>query len=238
MTPEPFEAAPPALIGLPAGEFVMGETGDDKFVTDVERPAHRVAISRPFARGRFPVTHGDFRAFAPGWAGPEDAARPVVRVSWDDAQIYCAWLRAETGRPYRLPTEAEWEYACRAGTRGPFSTGDEISPGQANYLYSEEGERVGAGAPTPAGRHPANAFGLEDMHGNVCEWVEDTWHPRYARAPAPAAGSVAGGDTRPRVNRPGARGHLPRLLRSAGRDGLAPAVRADNVGFRLALSLE
>jgi formylglycine-generating enzyme required for sulfatase activity len=226
----------PELVGLPAGEFTMGETPGDKFATDTERPAHRVRFRRPFALGRFPVTAGEFGVFAPG-AVPADPDLPAVRVSWEDARAYCAWLRTGTGRPYRLPTEAEWEYACRAGTDGPFATGGDLSRAQANYLYSEEGERIGPGAPTPAGRHPPNGFGLEDLHGNVCEWVEDAWHPDYAGAPADGSAWLEGGDPRRRVIRGGAWDLLPRLLRSAWRDGLGAGVRRDNLGFRLALSL-
>jgi formylglycine-generating enzyme required for sulfatase activity len=229
-------AAPPPVIGIPAGEFVMGETADDKFATDTERPAHRVVFARPFHIGRFPVTVGEYRAFAFAGSGDEDPRLPAVRVSWNDARAYCGWLAGETGLPYRLPTEAEWEYACRAGTRSPFSTGDEILPAQANFLYSEEGERIGPGVRVPVGSHPANAFGIHDLHGNVCEWVEDAWHPDYAGAPSDGSAWTKAGDPDRRVVRGGAWDYLPRLLRSAWRDGLPAGIRRDNVGFRVALT--
>ena len=227
----------PALVRLAPGSFVMGGARDDKFVTDTERPAHSVAIVRPFALGRFPVTVGEYRAGHPGFAAGEDAAWPVVGVNWAEAQDYCRWLAAETGEPFRLPTEAEWEYACRAGSPAPFAAGSELGTGSANFLYSEEGQRIGPGQRTPVGRYPANAFGLHDLHGNVCEWVEDAWHPDYAGAPSDGSSWSGGGEAARRVIRGGAWDYLPRLLRSAWRDSLPPAERRDNVGFRVALTL-
>jgi formylglycine-generating enzyme required for sulfatase activity len=231
------ETAPaPALVRIPAGAFVMGGTGDDKFVTDTERPAHRVTIARAFALGRHPVTVGEYRAFAPAHAPGDGPALPAVNVSWDEACAYCVWLRAETGESFRLPTEAEWEYACRAGNRAPFATGDEIDSGAANFLYSEEGRRIGPGGRTPVGQYPANAFGLHDLHGNVCEWVEDAWHPGYAGAPVDGSAWAESGEADRRVIRGGAWDYLPRLLRSAWRDSLPRAHRRDNLGFRVAVS--
>jgi formylglycine-generating enzyme required for sulfatase activity len=229
-------AVAPECVRLAPGVFVMGEAADDKFVTDTERPAHRVTIARAFYLGRCPVTVGEFRAFAPGHAADEDPLWPVVNVTWDHACDYCAWLSAETRDPFRLPTEAEWEYACRAGSRTPFATGDEIDVGGANFLYSEEGQRIGPGIRTPVGRYPANAFGLHDLHGNVCEWVYDAWHPGYAGAPGDGSAWAEPGADR-RVIRGGAWDYLPRLLRSAWRDSLPRTQRRDNVGFRVAMSL-
>lgn len=227
-----------AMVNLPAGTFMMGETADDKFATDTERPAHRVVLLRTVALGCFPVTVGEYRAFAPHH-DPDDASDlPVVNVSWDDAHAYCAWLWAETGTPFRLPSEAEWEYACRAGARAPFATGGEITPMDANFLYTENGERIGPGRRTPAGSYAANAFGLHDFHGNVCEWVEDVWHPGYAGAPVDGSAWTADGDHEQRVIRGGAWDYLPRLLRSAWRDALPHHHHRDNVGFRLARTLE
>jgi len=228
--------AVPALVRIPPGTFQMGGTADDKFVTDTERPAHPVVIARGFALGRCPVTVAEYRAYAPGHAPEEDPSWPVVSVSWDDARAYCAWLGAAPPGPYRLPTEAEWEYACRAGGRGPFAGGDELSPGEANFLYSEEGRRVGPGRRTPVGSYPANAFGLHDLQGNVGEWVEDAWHPAYGGAPADGSAWGATGDEDRRVIRGGAWDYLPRLLRSAWRDCLPRSHRRDNLGFRLAAS--
>jgi formylglycine-generating enzyme required for sulfatase activity len=233
----PDLVAAPAVIRVPPGRFMMGATADDKFATDTERPTHSVMIVRPFSLGRCPVTVGEYRAFAPAHAPEEDPDWPVVGVSWDDARMYCSWLRAETGRAFRLPTEAEWEYACRAGTIAPFETGDEISTDRANFLYAEHGERIGLGRRTPVGGYPPNSFGLHDLHGNVCEWVEDLWHPDYAGAPADGSTWLAADGSGPRVIRGGAWDYLPRLLRSAWRDSLPPTRRRDNVGFRVAASL-
>lgn len=216
----------PEMVAVPGGEFTMGENGGDKFANDTERPAHPVAVAS-FALGRFAVTVGEYRAFRHGHAPGEDAHWPVVDVSWDDACAYCDWLSAANGKRYRLPSEAEWEYTCRAGTATPFAFGHEISPRDANFFYSESGERVGPGRRTCVGEYSANAFGLHDMHGNVCEWVEDAWRPNYL-----ASAAV---DDR-RVIRGGAWDYLPRLLRSAWRDGLPAACRRDNLGFRIATS--
>ncbi len=224
----------PATVNVPPGDFVMGETADDKFATDTERPAHGVTIARQFALGIFPVTVGEYRAFAPAHAPGEDPAWPAVNVTWFEARAYCAWLRDVTGDAFRLPSEAEWEYACRAGTRAPFAMGDEITPGEANYLYAEHGQRIGPGARTPVGRYAPNAFGLHDLHGNVCEWVEDAWHPGYDGAPNDGSAWERGTDAGRRVIRGGAWDYLPRLLRSAWRDSLPAGQRRDNVGFRIA----
>ncbi|HEY4989854.1 MAG TPA: formylglycine-generating enzyme family protein [Opitutaceae bacterium] len=230
-------AAAPALVRLEPGAFLMGGSGDDKFVTDTERPAHRVAIASAFALGRFPVTVGEYRAFSPGHSPTDEPGWPAVNVSWDDARGYCAWLGAETGEWHRLPTEAEWEFACRAGSRSPFAGGEEITTGTANFLYSEDGQRIGPGHRTPVGRYPSNAFGLSDLHGNVCEWVEDAWHPGYAGSPCDGSAWSEGGDGRLRVIRGGAWDYLPRLLRSAWRDSLPRGHRRDNLGFRIARTL-
>ena len=244
----------PALVELPPGNFIMGGTDHDKFVTDTERPTHRVTFAHRFALGRFPVTVGEYRAFAPRHAPDDDPDWPVVNVSWDDAQAFCAWLASIAGQPFRLPSEAEWEYACRAGTRASFVNRDEITPDDANFLYSEEGRRIGPGQRTPAGRYAPNAFGLYDLLGNVCEWVEDVWHPNYAGAPTNGSawlavrggepGRTTGGSTELttgkldyRTIRGGAWDYLPRLLRSAWRDSLPRTHHRDNTGFRVALTI-
>jgi formylglycine-generating enzyme required for sulfatase activity len=227
----------PGLVELPPGSFIMGGTDDDKFVTDTERPAHRVAIAHRFALGRFPVTVGEYRAFEPRHAPSDDPDWPVVNVSWDDAQAFCIWLASITGQPFRLPSESEWEYACRAGTRSSFIDSDKITPLEANFLYSEEGQRIGLGQRTPAGRYAPNGFGLYDLLGNVCEWVEDAWHRDYTGAPTNGSAWLTAGGSDRRTIRGGAWDYLPRLLRSAWRDSLPCTHHRDNVGFRVALTL-
>jgi formylglycine-generating enzyme required for sulfatase activity len=223
----------PLMVELPAGEFMMGENAGDKFTNDTERPAHRVRIPPGVALACFPVTLGEYRRFRPDHAPGEAADLPVVRVNWHDAMAFCTWLTEQTGQGYRLPSEAEWEYACRAGSQAPFAVGDEISPAQANFLYDENGIRIGRGGRTRVGSYPPNAFGLYDFHGNVGEWVADTWHPNYLGAPEDARAWIGTDDHR-RVVRGGAWDYLPRLLRSAGRDWRPADQRADNIGFRVA----
>jgi formylglycine-generating enzyme required for sulfatase activity len=219
---------------IPAGEFVMGESDTDKFANDTERPRHVVRFTASFRMAAFPVTNAEFRRYVPHFAADEPEELPAVNVSWCEALNYCAWLAAKTGESVRLPSEAEWEYACRAGTRTPFHTGIEITPADANFLYDEHGFRVGRGARTPAGTFAPNAFGLEAMHGNVCEWCADTWHPSYHGAPADGSAWI-GAATR-RVIRGGAWDYLPRLLRSSWRDALPETTRRDNVGFRIVVA--
>jgi formylglycine-generating enzyme required for sulfatase activity len=223
----------PWLIELPAGEFVMGENPGDKYANDTERPAHRVQFAEKFALGKFPVTVGEFRKFRHQHAPEEADNLPVVRLNWHDAVAFCEWLTALTGREYRLASEAEWEYACRAGTRSPFATGEEMTPTQANFLYDETGIRIGRGRRTPVGSYPPNQFGLYDLHGNVGEWVGDSWHPDYQGAPTGGGPWFDTGNPR-RVVRGGAWDYLPRLLRSSWRDWRFAEERADNIGFRVA----
>lgn len=225
----------PLMVEVPAGEFMMGENQGDKFANDTERPAHRVTISASFALGKFPVTVSEFRKFYDDHTEEDHSALPVVRVSWRDAIEYCQWLSELTGREYRLPSEGEWEYACRAGSQTPFARGNEISTTDANFLYDENGSRIGLGRRSAVGSFAPNGFGLYDMHGNVCEWVMDTWHPDYTGAPIDGSARVELGDDR-HVIRGGAWDYLPRLLRSSWRDWRLADQRADNVGFRVATS--
>lgn len=219
----------------------MGAGEDDRFASVLERPRRQVRVPRPFALGRFPVSFAQWDAYcdaSPGaWRPPDEGlgrgALPVTCVSWEDVQGYLVWLGRVHDRPFRLPSEAEWEYACRAGSDAPFATGHDISLEQANFGYSENGKRIGQGRPLPVGSYPANAFGLHDMHGTVCELVADSWHDGYAGLPAdttawtdPAAPSV--------VCRGGAWDYPARLLRSAFRDWVGRGQRLDNLGFRVA----
>lgn len=223
-------AADAHLVAIPGGTFAMGAGADDKFATDTERPVRSISVVS-FSLGAFPVTVGEFRRFMPTHESDAPAAWPVVNVDWFTATEYCVWLSETSGRRYRLPTEVEWEYACRAGSTTVFHTGTTLSLDAANFLYTESGERLGPGARLPVGSFPPNAFGLYDMHGNVCEWVADRWTPTYAESETTAAADL-------RVIRGGAWDHLPRLLRSAWRDGLPAHARYDNVGFRLAANVE
>ncbi|QYF93364.1 SUMF1/EgtB/PvdO family nonheme iron enzyme [Massilia sp. PAMC28688] len=254
----------PELVLIPTGRFQMGspeherkkalEAGAQQSWLEREVPQHWVGIERPVAMGRFPVTVGQWREFvlATGWRGEGEVnwaapgfrqtdLHPVVGVTWHDAQRYVDWLSEQTGQRYRLPSEAEWEYACRAGTRTAFSFGDEINPGLANYdgNYSYNGSPKGVyrKGTTPAGEFAPNPWGLYDMHGNVWEWVQDVVHDNYVAAPGDGSAWEQGGDQGRRILRGGSWLYNPRYLRSALRNGFAANLSNDIVGFRVARNL-
>jgi formylglycine-generating enzyme required for sulfatase activity len=258
------EGKGPELVLLPTGRFQMGspeherkiamEAGSQKGWLARELPQHWVGIDTPIAMGRYPVTVGEWRAFvrATGWRQsgevnweapgfPQTDAHPVVGVNWYDAQHYLRWLSEATGRGYRLPSEAEWEYACRAGTRTAFSFGDGISTDQANYdgNFTWNGGARGEyrRGTTPAGMFPANPWGLFDMHGNVWEWVQDVVHDNYEGAPLDGSAWEEGGDQARRILRGGSWLYNPRYLRSALRNGFSAALSNDIVGFRVVREL-
>ena len=157
-----------------------------------------MTIARPFAVGKFEVTFAEWDAclsgggcsHRPGDAGWGRGKRPVINVSWNDAKAYVAWLSRQTGRAYRLLSEAEWEYAARAGTTTPFSTGRTITSDQANFNSNRIGQY--RQQTVPVGLFSANGFGLHDMHGNVAEWVEDCWHENYVGAPVDGSARTSG----------------------------------------------
>ena len=235
-----------ALVTVPAGSFWMGaDEADDKFASPPEKPRHRVSIARAFAVGATPVTFEQWDAFAEAtgarrardW-GRGRGRNPVVDVSWDEAVAYVAWLSARGGRDYRLLSEAEWEYCCRAGGDGVFATGATLSVGQANFLYTDYRERPGLGRPVAVGSYPPNGFGLFDMHGNVCELVADVWGEDYLGAPVDGAARVTPEGLALRVVRGGGWDAMPRILRCAFRDWVRRDGRFDNVGFRVACDLD
>ena len=202
----------PEMVTLPPGTFLMGAPEGEDGATSDEFPQHKVKIGHTLAMGRYALTFAEWdaaRAAGAKLEKPSDAVwgrdrRPVINVSWEDAQAYLEWLNTELGLAgrmdaYRLPSEAEWEYACRAGTATPFSFGETISKQQAQF---SEGEWGSAKQTVPVGSFPPNAFGLHDMHGNVYEWCADPWHDNYEGAPTD--GSVwDGGNTSLRVLRGG-----------------------------------
>lgn len=226
----------PLLTTIPAGRFLMGSPDSEPDRSDGEGPQHAVIIARPFALGVYAVTFAEYDRFCEitgrkpsndyGW-GREN--RPVINVSWQDAQAYCDWLNEQTGQSYRLPSEAEWEYACRAGTQTPFHTGETINPDQANF--NSEYEKT-----LPVGSFAPNTFGLYDMHGNVWEWTQDCWHENYHNAPDDGSAWLEkdGGRCNRRVIRGGSWIDGPQVVRSAIRfRGIT--VAAFNIqGFRIA----
>ncbi|WP_028102422.1 SUMF1/EgtB/PvdO family nonheme iron enzyme [Pseudoduganella violaceinigra] len=254
----------PDLVLIPTGRFQMGsndhehklaeKAGAQKTWLDRELPAHWVGIEQSFALGRYPVTVGEWRAFvkATGWESKldvdwqqpgfvQDERHPVVCVSWHDVQLYLQWLSEKTGQEYRLPSEAEWEYACRAGSRAAFSFGDEITPEHANYdgqfTYNNGPKGRSRGGTTRVGSYQPNAWGLFDMHGNVWEWTQDPVHDNYLGAPIDGSAWEQGGDQARRVLRGGAWLYQPRYLRAALRNGYSALLANDVVGFRVARKL-
>ncbi|WP_020504399.1 formylglycine-generating enzyme family protein, partial [Lamprocystis purpurea] len=239
-----FDFEPP-MIALPGGQLQMGSPEDESERGSDEGPRHPVRLA-PFAIGQTEVTFAQYDAFCsatrrqpPGDNGWGRGQRPVINVSWEDAVAYAAWLSKEAGKHYRLPTEAEWEYAARAGTTPPFWTGRCITTDQANYNgnsdYSGCGANTGVyrGQTVPVGSLPANPWGLYEVHGNVWEWVQDRYHDSYQRAPADGSAWEAG-DRSARVLRGGSWFYSPRFLRSASRDRGDAGYRHYDLGFRLA----
>jgi formylglycine-generating enzyme required for sulfatase activity len=235
----------PPMVVIPAGEFTMGSPP----AAGQAETQHRVTIAAPFAAGKFAITFeewadcvkgGGCNGYRPDDQGWGRNKRPVIDISWDLAHAYVEWLAAKTGKPYRLLTEAEWEYAARAGTTTKFSTGDTISPLLANYDSSEDGagpSPVNRKKTVPVGSFPPNAFGLYDMHGNVTQWVEDCWHDDYTEK-APADGTAwVDGSCDGRVLRGGSWADSESELRSAARTGEYKYESSYNDGFRIARGL-
>ena len=214
------------FVRVPSGSFRMGGSDDDKFVTTVELPAHEVNV-RAFELAAHPVTRGQWNA-ATGETVAGNCDLPMTLVSFVEAASFAAKIGA------RLPTEAECEYACRAGSTTVFPHGSDLAACDANFLYDESGEAIGSGMLLEVGHFAANAFGLHDMLGNVCEWTVDHWHPNYQNAPSDGSAWIDDGKMNRRVIRGGAWDHLPRLLRASWRDWAPETARWDNLGFRLA----
>jgi formylglycine-generating enzyme required for sulfatase activity len=187
------------MVQIPGGQFLMGSPDDELERRSSEGPQHNVTVP-DFFIGKYPVTQAQWQVVA-GWdevdrtltSNPSNfkgADRPVEDVSWLDAIEFCKRLSAKTQRPYRLPSEAEWEYACRAGTDTPFYFGETLTPELANYdwdyIYGDYGvekKKNDDRGTTSVGKFPANGYGLHDMHGNVWEWCADDWHSDYMNAP-------------------------------------------------------
>ncbi len=228
----------PEMAPVAAGSFMMGSNENSD-----EKPRHRVTISKPFAVGKYEVTFAEWDACVaaggcgghlPGDEGWGRGRRPVINVSWNDAKAYVRWLSRKTGKQYRLLSEAEWEYAARAGTTTRYSWGDDIGQNRANCdgcgsLWDHK-------RTAPVGSFPANPFGLHDVHGNVWEWVEDCDNKNYRGALSDGSAWLRG-NCSSRVQRGGSWVFVPRLLRSTYRDRSRTGVRGHSVGFRVARPL-
>jgi len=224
------------MVAIPDGTFLMGSPRGYGYPD--ERPQHRVTVA-PFLMAKYPVTQEQWKA-AMGRLPPcrcKGARRPVDRVSWKDATEFCEQLSSKTGRIFRLPSEAQWEYACRARTTTPFYCGETITTDLANYVgehtYLSEPKGIYRHEATDVGSFPPNPFGLYDMHGNVWEWCADPWHEDYTGAPADERAWEPSGDNSHRVLRGGSWHDPPDLCRCAVRLKFNPAEGEDFCGFRV-----
>lgn len=222
------------LITLPTGAFLMGS--DDAGSADNEGPPTRVTIGSAFAIGRDPVTVKEWRAYLADTGRSVAASgafgslrHPVTNVSWEDASAYCEWASRLSGARYRLPSEAEWEYACRAGSETAYAFGADIGAQHANF--APEGAGAATGKTTPPGFYPPNAFGLHDMHGNVSEWCADTWRPNHVGRVG--AEVILNGAPARRAVRGGSWYTLKSDTRSSSRIAVELSQRTNDLGFRI-----
>jgi formylglycine-generating enzyme required for sulfatase activity len=229
------------MVVVPAGSFAMGSPATEKGRNTNEGPQHSVTIAKPFAVSKFEVTFADWDACVSVGGCPQvndsgfgRGTRPVINVSWDDAQQYAAWFSEMTGQTYRLLTEAEWEYATRAGSTTAYFWGDEIGKGNANC--SGCGSQWDDRQTSPVESFKPNAFGLHDMAGNVWQWVQDCYHDDYNGAPTDGSAWTSG-DCNRRVVRAGSWFFKPQDLRSANRNRNATGARNYHFGFRLGRTL-
>lgn len=248
----------PEMAVVPAGSFAMGSPPSEEERGGGEGPVRRVSVPAPFAVGVHEVTRGEFSRFVSatgrstgdscwvrgdgdweersgrGWRSPgfsQTDAHPAVCVSWDDARAFAGWLSRKTGANYRLLSEAEWEYAARAGTATRYGWGDDIGRGRANCDGC--GSRWDNEGTAPVGSFAANAFGVHDVHGNVWEWTRDCWSEDYEGAPRDGS-AREDGDCSRRVIRSGSWNFAPGELRSANRFGYGARSRDFDLGFRVA----
>ena len=229
------------MVVVPAGTFVMGSPDSEKNRFTNEGPQHKVSFAEPFAVSKFDVTFAEWDVCTStggcpfiGDSGFGRGTEPVLNINWDDAQRYAAWLSKMTGRPYRLLTEAEWEYAARAGTTTSYFWGDVI--GNGNASCNGCGSKWDGQQASPVGSFKPNGFGLYDMAGNLWKWVEDCYNDSYDGAPTDGSAWTVG-DCKYRVLRGGAWDSNPRYLRSAKRGQDSILDRSWYDGLRVARTL-
>lgn len=240
---EPQLANNLTLLPIAAGSFMMGSN----LGSDMEKPVHHVTFAKPFWMSKTEVTFDQYDAYVaatgarkPGDEGWGRGSRPVINVSTKITQGYTKWLSENNGQGLqcRLPSEAEWEYAAREGSSTEYSWGDLASHEQANYgtdacCYGLAKGRDESVNTAPVGSFPANAWGLQDMHGNVWEWVQDTYHSNYNGAPNNGEAWETSGDLR-RLMRGGSWSNIPKLLRSSARTpSNIPGSSGNAIGFRV-----
>ncbi|MEK0178851.1 bifunctional serine/threonine-protein kinase/formylglycine-generating enzyme family protein [Microcoleus anatoxicus] len=226
------------MVQIPGGTFMMGSPDNEQGRHDSQSPQHRVTVPTFFA-GKYAITQAQWEAVMGNNPSKfKGEKRPVENVSWDDAVEFCKKLSQTTGKKYRLLSEAEWEYACRAHTTTPFHFGETITPElvnyNGNYPYAKASKGLYRQETTDVGSFPPNAFGLYDMHGNVWEWCSDKWHDNYSKAPADGSSWETGTDNN-RVQRGGSWLNDAVNCRSANRGWDSAGFRFSNVGFRVAL---
>ena len=228
------------MIAIPGGTFWMGSPANEAERGDNESPQHQVTVPS-FFMGKYPLTQAQYQAIMgknPAYFKGNN--RPVENVSWDDAVRFCQKLSQRTGKNYRLPSEAEWEYACRAGTKTPFSFGDNITTDLVNYdgtyPYKSAPKGKYREQTTDVGTFPPNAFGLYDMHGNVWEWCEDDWHENYIDAPTDGSAWNSQSGSNTKLLRGGSWFNLAGSCRSADRGRDSRDDRYFNFGFRVVSS--
>jgi formylglycine-generating enzyme required for sulfatase activity len=245
------------LVLIPAGKHMMGIPKEELLMLPIEEeksriprkldgsgegPQHEVTLTRPFYMGIYTVSQAQYQQITgTNPSGFKGATNPVEKIPWADAVDFCQKLSQKTGRTVRLPTEADWEYACRAGTATTFHTGDTINADQANYwaIYTWGNGKKGVyrQKTTPVGTFKPNAWGLYDMHGNVLQWCSD-WYGKDYYAKSPAADPPGPETGVRRVMRGGCLGYKPSMCRSAYRENLMPEWRFESLGFRIVVDLE
>ncbi|PSB53611.1 protein kinase [filamentous cyanobacterium Phorm 6] len=237
------------MVSIPKGSFTMGAPASEAKSYYFERPQHQVTI-KPFLLGKYPINQAQWAAVAklpkiqydlkPDPSHFKGKNLPIENVSWNDAVEFCVRLSQKTGRSYRLPSEAEWEYACRAGTTTPFHFGDTVTPDlvnyNGNYPYGTAPKGIYRETTTAVGSFPPNSFGLYDMHGNVWEWCQDIYHDNYNGAPIDGSAWESGGDSKNRVQRGGSWVNNAVYCRSADRLYVSAVIRWWGRGFRVAVA--
>jgi formylglycine-generating enzyme required for sulfatase activity len=229
------------MVPISAGSFWMGSPVSEAREYDSERPQHRVTI-KPFSMGKYPITQAQWQAIAatepiefpldPNPAKFQGADRPIERVSWFEAIEFCRRLSRLSGKRYQLPSEAQWEYACRGGTTTPFHFGERLPQHLVNYYgWSGNGKKP-EGTATVGVFRIANPFGLYDMHGNVHEWCLDHWHDNYKKAPIDGSAWLEV-EEEERIIRGGFWLSYAKHCRCAYRDSREPDLRSSAIGFRV-----